>query len=59
MNYDREVLVQIATKYLDRIEVKGLNELHEFNVLVRFFQDVAQNNVEIKSTVEIPLNPEI
>jgi len=49
MNYDKQTLTQMASKYLDRVKLKGLNEFHEFSYLLNFFAEIEQGKIEVKS----------
>lgn len=47
MKYDKKTLTQLASKFLDKVEIKGLNEFHEFSYLLNFFADLEQGKIEI------------
>ena len=51
---DKDVLVKLATKYLDRIEVKGLIEHHEFGTLVSFFAAMERDEIIISNVQHFP-----
>jgi hypothetical protein len=48
MNFDKKTLTQLGSKYLDRIELKGLNEFHEFSYLLNFFAELEQDKIKIE-----------
>lgn len=54
MNFEPEAMVQLANKYLDRVELKGLREFHEFGHLVAFFAAISSGEVKINRTKETP-----
>lgn len=47
MDYNAETLARLASKYLNRVEVKGINEHHEFAYLLQFFIDLEQKTIQI------------
>lgn len=46
--FDTASIVQLATKFLDRVETKGLSEHHEFAYLISFFAALENKTIEIK-----------
>lgn len=47
-NFNKTLIVQLATKFLDRVEIKGLSEHHEFSCLVNFFAALESGAIQIK-----------
>lgn len=51
MNYDTKTLTQFASKYLDKVEIKGLQEFHEFSYLLNFFAELEQGKIKLEEVV--------
>lgn len=47
MKYNVKEITQVASKYLDRVEIKGLQEFQEFSFLINFLADVERGEVLI------------
>lgn len=47
-SFNTTTVVQLATKFLDRVEIKGLSEHHEFGYLISFFAALENKIIEIK-----------
>jgi hypothetical protein len=45
VDFDPKVIAQLATKYLDRVDIKGLQEFHEFGHMVAFFSAVESGQI--------------
>jgi len=52
MNYDTQTLTQLASKFLDKVEIKGLKEFHEFSYLLNFFAELEQGKILITQPEE-------
>ena len=50
MSYDKELLVEFATRYLDRVKVKGFKEVNELTYLTNFFTELKDGNIDIRDT---------
>ena len=50
MSYDKELLVEFATRYLDRVKVKGFKEVNELTYLTNFFTELKNGNIDIRDT---------
>ena len=50
--YNKENVTELAKKYLDRVELKGLMEFHEFSYLLNFFAELEKGTLEIKTKEE-------
>lgn len=47
MEYNKETLVPLATKYLDRVELKGIQEVNEFTYLANFFSEIQKGTLKV------------
>lgn len=50
IGYNKELLVEFATKYLDRVKVKGFKEVNELTYLSNFFTELKNGNIDIRDT---------
>lgn len=52
MNYDIKEVTQVASKYLDRVKIEGLQEFHEFGFLINFLAELERGALEVKPKQE-------
>jgi hypothetical protein len=52
--YSKEQIIPLAQKFLDRVEIKGLQEHFEFANLINFFSSIEKGDIEI----HIKMKPE-
>jgi len=58
-NINIDNLVKILTKYLDRVEVKGLTEVRELSDLLNFVAQIQQGMIEISMReMSPPVSPD-
>lgn len=58
---DKNVLAQLAGKYLNRVDIKGLDEFNEFGVILDFFQKLQQGEISLNVVGDNPpdsMNPD-
>ena len=52
MKYNIKEVTQVASKYLDRVELKGLQEFHEFSFLINFLAEIEKGTLEVVEKAE-------